>query len=191
MRIGMDLDDTITKTDEILFKYAKIYNKEEKILFNINREEWNLTKAFGWNEENIKEFFSKYLKSIYEKAEIKENAKERINKLKDDGNEIIIITARDTKSLKEVQEVCKDWLINNKINVDKIVVDGEDKAQKCLENKIDIFIDDNICNCENVYNNLKIPVLLMNSRYNKDYQNPKIKRVYNWNEIYNEICKYK
>ena len=191
MRIGIDLDDTITKTDEILFKYAKIYNEEEKILFNINREEWNLTKAFGWNEENIKGFFSKYLKSIYEKAEIKENAKERINKLKDDGNEIIIITARDTKSLKEVHEVCKDWLINNKINVDKIVVDGEDKAQKCLENKIDIFIDDNICNCENVYNNLKIPVLLMNSRYNKDYQNPKIKRVYNWNEIYNEICKYK
>ena len=191
MRIGIDLDDTITKTDEILFKYAKIYNEEEKILFNINREEWNLTKAFGWNEENIKEFFSKYLKSIYEEAEIKENAKERINKLKDDGNEIIIITARDTKSLKEVHEVCKDWLINNKINVDKIVVDGENKAQKCLENKIDIFIDDNICNCENVYNNLKIPVLLMNGRYNKDYQNPKIKRVYNWNEIYNEICKYK
>lgn len=191
MRIGIDLDDTITKTDEILFKYAKIYNEEEKILFNINREEWNLTKAFGWNEENIKEFFSKYLKSIYEEAEIKENAKERINKLKDDGNEIIIITARDTKSLKEVHEVCKDWLINNKINVDKIVVDGEDKAQKCLENKIDIFIDDNIGNCENVYNNLKIPVLLMNGRYNKDYQNPKIKRVYNWNEIYNEICKYK
>ena len=191
MRIGIDLDDTITKTDEILFKYAKIYNEEEKILFNINREEWNLTKAFGWNEENIKEFFSKYLKSIYEEAEIKENAKERINKLKDDGNEIIIITARNTKSLKEVHEVCKDWLINNKINVDKIVVDGEDKAQKCLENKIDIFIDDNICNCENVYNNLKIPVLLMNGRYNKDYQNPKIKRVYNWNEIYNEICKYK
>ena len=191
MRIGIDLDDTITKTDEILFKYAKIYNEEEKILFNINREEWNLTKAFGWNEENIKEFFSKYLKSIYEEAEIKENAKERINKLKDDGNEIIIITARDTKSLKEVHKVCKDWLINNKINVDKIVVDGKDKAQKCLENKIDIFIDDNICNCENVYNNLKIPVLLMNGRYNKDYQNPKIKRVYNWNEIYNEICKYK
>lgn len=191
MRIGIDLDDTITKTDEILFKYAKIYNEEEKILFNINREEWNLTKAFGWNEENIKGFFSKYLKSIYEKAEIKENAKEKINALKNDGNKIIIITARDTKSLKEVHEVCKDWLINNKINVDKIVVDGGNKAQKCLENKIDIFIDDNICNCENVYNNLKIPVLLMNSRYNKDYQNPKIKRVYNWNEIYNEICKYK
>lgn len=191
MRIGIDLDDTITKTDEILFKYAKMYNEEEKILFKINRGEWDWNKAFGWNEENIKEFFSKYLKSIYEEAEIKENAKERINKLKDDGNEIIIITARDTKSLKEVHDVCKDWLINNKINVDKIVVDGEDKAQKCLENKIDIFIDDNICNCENVYNNLKIPVLLMNSRYNKEYQNPNIKRVYNWNEIYNEICKYK
>ena len=27
----------------------------------------------------------------------------------------------------------------------------------------------------------------MNSIYNKDYENPNIKRVYNWKEIYNEI----
>lgn len=191
MRIGIDLDDTITKTDEILFKYAKMYNEEEKILFKINRGEWDWNKAFGWDEEKCETFFSRYLKKIFEEAEIKENAKEKINALKNDGNKIIIITARDTKSLKEVHKVCENWLINNKVNVDKIVVDGEDKVQKCLENKIDIFIDDNVYNCESVYNNLKIPVLLMNSRYNKDYQNPKIKRVYNWNEIYNEICKYK
>ena len=191
MRIGIDLDDTITKTDEILFKYAKMYNEEEKILFKINRGEWDWNKAFGWDEEKCETFFSRYLKKIFEEAEIKENAKEKINALKDDGNKIIIITARDTKSLKEVHKVCENWLINNKVNVDKIVVDGEDKAQKCLENKIDIFIDDNVYNCESVYKNLKIPVLLMNSRYNKEYQNPNIKRVYNWNEIYNEICKYK
>lgn len=191
MRIGIDLDDTITKTDEILFKYAKMYNKEEKILFKINRGEWDWNKAFGWDEEKCETFFSRYLKKIFEEAEIKENAKEKINALKNGGNKIIIITARDTKSLKEVHKVCENWLINNKVNVDKIVVDGEDKAQKCLENKIDIFIDDNVYNCESVYKNLKIPVLLMNSRYNKEYQNPNIKRVYNWNEIYNEICKYK
>lgn len=191
MRIGIDLDDTITKTDEILFKYAKKYNEEEKILFKINRGEWDWNKAFGWDEEKCETFFSRYLKKIFEEAEIKENAKEKINALKKDGNKIIIITARDTKSLKEVHKVCENWLINNKVNVDKIVVDGEDKAQKCLENKIDIFIDDNVYNCESVYKNLKIPVLLMDSRYNKDYQNSNIKRVYNWNEIYNEICKYK
>ena len=191
MRIGIDLDDTITKTDEILFKYAKMYNEEEKILFKINRGEWDWKKAFGWDEEKCETFFLRYLKKIFEEAEIKENAKEKINALKNGGNKIIIITARDTKSLKEVHKVCENWLINNKVNVDKIVVDGEDKAQKCLENKIDIFIDDNVYNCESVYKNLKIPVLLMNSRYNKEYQNPNIKRVYNWNEIYNEICKYK
>ena len=191
MRIGIDLDDTITKTDEILFKYAKKYNEEEKILFKINRGEWDWNKAFGWDEEKCETFFSRYLKKIFEEAEIKENAKEKINELKKVGNKIIIITARDTKSLKEVHKVCENWLINNKVNVDKIVVDGEDKAQKCLENKIDIFIDDNVYNCESVYKNLKIPVLLMDSRYNKDYQNSNIKRVYNWNEIYNEICKYK
>ena len=191
MRIGIDLDDTITKTDEILFKYAKMYNEEEKILFKINRGEWDWNKAFGWDEEKCETFFLRYLKKIFEEAEIKENAKEKINALKNGGNKIIIITARDTKSLKEVHKVCENWLINNKVNVDKIVVDGEDKAQKCLENKIDIFIDDNVYNCESVYKNLKIPVLLMNSRYNKEYQIPNIKRVYNWNEIYNEICKYK
>lgn len=44
-----------------------------------------------------------------------------------------------------------------------------------------------IYNCETVYNLLKIPVFLMNSRYNKNYKNEKIKRVYNWNQIYKEI----
>ena len=33
MIIGIDLDDTIAKTEETLFKYAKIYNKEENILY--------------------------------------------------------------------------------------------------------------------------------------------------------------
>ena len=56
MRIGIDLDDTITKTDEILFKYAKKYNEEEKILFKINRGEWDWNKAFGWDEENQRKY---------------------------------------------------------------------------------------------------------------------------------------
>lgn len=30
MRIGIDLDDTITKTDEILFKYAKCITKKKR-----------------------------------------------------------------------------------------------------------------------------------------------------------------
>ena len=71
MRIGIDLDDTITKTDEILFKYAKKYNEEEKILFKINRGEWDWNKAFGWDEEKCETFFSRYLKKIFEEAEIK------------------------------------------------------------------------------------------------------------------------
>ncbi len=46
-----------------------------------------------------------------------------------------------------------------------------------------------IYHCENVYNKLNIPVLLMDSPYNKKYKNDKIKRVFNWREIYKEIKK--
>ena len=80
MIIGIDLDDTIAKTEETLFKYAKIYNKEENILYKIDRNKWDWNKAFGWNDKNVEKFFEKYLRKIFKEVEIKEQAKEQPQK---------------------------------------------------------------------------------------------------------------
>lgn len=141
MNIGIDLDDTISKTDKMLYKYAKKFNKENKIKYKIRKNEWDFDKAFGWNEENEKDFFSKYIKCVFESVKIKKNAKKYINILKKD-NKIFIITARSEQNVKNVLTICKEWLEKYGVKVDKIIVDGNDKANQCRQNNIDIFIDD-------------------------------------------------
>ena len=44
-------------------------------------------------------------------------------------------------------------------------------------------------NCENVYKKLNIPTFMFDSVYNKKQENTHIKRVFSWEQIYNEIHK--
>ena len=68
MKIGFDIDDTITNSSEVFVKYATQYNYLKSIKFPINTNELNLTLAFGWNEENKKEFNKLYLKKVLNEA---------------------------------------------------------------------------------------------------------------------------
>ena len=142
MNIGIDLDDTIANTAESFLKYGKKFNEERNIEHKIMQKEWDFDKAFGWNEENIEDFLKTYLEDLFVGLKPKEDAARIINKLREEGNKIIIITARSVDHIENVYEICKDWLGKYNINVDKIETDGKDKALKCKENNIDIFIDD-------------------------------------------------
>ena len=55
-----------------------------------------------------------------------------------------------------------------------------------IENNIDVFIDDHVDFCEGVSKN-GTKVFMFDSPYNKE--ETRYKRVYSWNEIYNEIKK--
>lgn len=43
-----------------------------------------------------------------------------------------------------------DWLNKNDIYFDKLIVNARDKKRVCIEENIDILIDDSISNCKNV-----------------------------------------
>ena len=191
MNIGIDLDDTIAETADSFLKYAKKFNKDRKINYKIKQKEWDFDKAFGWNEQHIQDFIQEYLEELFIELEPKKDAVEIIKKLKEEGNQIIIITARSVDHVKNVKKKNERWLKKHNINFDKLETDAKNKAIKCEENSIDIFIDDGVYHCESVYNELKIPVLLMDSIYNKGYKNKAIKRVYNWQEIDEEINRIK
>lgn len=73
------------------------------------------------------------------------------------------------------------------LDFDKLIVNSQKKEIDCLENNVEVFIDDSFKNCINVYNKLHIPVFLFDSRYNKYNSYPEIERVYSWDEIYTKI----
>lgn len=190
MNIGIDLDDTINNLADQFLYYAKKYNEEKSIKHVIQENEWDYDKAFGWSLEHQKNFYKTYIKDVLINATIKQNASEIINKLKEEGNKIIIITARCKENHKKMDEITKNWLEENNINYDKLVLNSDNiKAQRCIENNIDVFIDDGINNCIQVYEKLKIPTYMFNSIYNQKQENTHIKRVFSWKQIYDEIQK--
>lgn len=189
MVIGIDLDDTINDLATIITKYGMEYNEQHNIQHEINPNEWDFDKAFGWTETDEIYFRKIYFPKILIEAEPKEKAPEIINKLKEEGHDIIIITARSLDHEPNMIKTSEEWLERYKIKYDNLVINSQNKAEKCLENKVDIFIDDGFNNCYNVYTNAKIPVYIFNSNYNQKQYHPGIERVYSWEEVYEIIQK--
>ena len=184
MNIGIDIDDTINNLHDILIIKGTEFNKKQKILFEINSDKWNWDEAFGWDEKTAHKFLTENIEESYLNAKIKDNAKDIINKLHEEGNKIFIITSRSKIHCKNPYEISEKWLKKHGILYDKLITDAMDKAKACRENNIDVFIDDHVDFCKDVSKE-KIKVLMFNSPYNQN--ETKYKRVNNWIEVYENI----
>lgn len=184
MNIGIDIDDTINNLHDILIIKGTEFNKSENIVFDINPNAWNWDKAFGWDEEKVTKFLNENIEDSYLTASIKENAADIINRLYKDGNKIFIITSRSKKHCSDPYGVSERWLKKQNIKYNKLIVGAVDKASVCMENDIDIFIDDHVDFCEGV-SKTNTKVLMFNSPYNQN--ETRYKRVNTWEEVYNNI----
>lgn len=189
MRIGIDIDDTMTDIKDQLtsaaVKYAKSLNKN---IINTNNDivdtynNGNIyQELFDFTYEELKYFLGTIQEEITDNAIPRENCVSVINQLHKDGNEIYVITARDQEFHKDPYLQSKKWLEKNSIYFDKLIVNARDKSMICVENNIDLLIDDNISNCFNAIN-LGIDVILFGKEKNKE-----IKTFHTWTEIYNYI----
>ena len=96
MVLGIDMDDTICSTNELIIEVADKYDKEVlggSGVKDINAYEF--TEMMGWEKDMKGQFFADRLEYIMDNAEIKPSAKEVINK----GWKIIIISFRKDKYL--------------------------------------------------------------------------------------------
>lgn len=185
MRIGIDIDDTITNSWEYL---KPIYEKE----FDIKINDTSLPYYKAVNEKidlTFDEFAGRLNKYDYLKTNIpiKTDAIEILNKLKQEGHTIIFITARG-KTYKDPYKITKEYLDKFNIPYDKIILEAWDKSISCQEEEIDLFIDDSPKHCEEVIDN-GIDVLMMETNYNKNYS--QFKHVANWYQVYDYIEVYK
>lgn len=191
MRIGIDIDDTLTNVKAELIKagenYARSLGKDIKVDKNFEDKNNNGNKwqeMFQFNYEELKYFLKDIQESITNKAKPRENVVEVINKLKNDGNEIIIITARDSEFHDDPYKYSKDWLDKNNIYYDKLVVNARNKEDSCIEEKIDLFIDDSESNCLKV-NKAGIKTIRVCNEIENNNSN--LICFNNWNDIYSFI----
>lgn len=179
MRIGIDIDDTITNTCEFMTKLiASYFNVKIDYLIKNNIFYFNLDTNFG---NKAKNFYLSVFENNLLNIPVKKYAKEVINKLKAEGNKIIIITSREDDKYSDPITSTKKQLELYGINYDKLLC-TRDKRKACIDENIDIFIDDSIRNTNSVKNIVK-DVYLFTTIYNRNFDVP-LKRVNDWIQIY-------
>ena len=195
MNIGIDIDDTIANTYDVLFKYVQEYTIHDIVT---DREKTNrdmIARMYRTNFRNgdkkqDKEFFNRYYEKTVLKVKPKINAIENIKKLKEEGNQIYLITARFPSEKFNIEELTKGWLKKYDIPYDKLILNSENKVITAKEHCIDIFVDDNIKNCTEMAK-VGIKTYIMDTIVNKDFIDENIERVYSWSQLYQKIEDYK
>ena len=185
MKIGIDVDNTITDTLPLLKKYCEEYNnKVIKRNLSMNEEGFSLYNLYEWTEDEKTEFLEKYINEIRKKVNIKQNAQKVIKKLKQEGNTIYIITARKYIKGESPYKITQEFLQKNNIQYDELVIQT-DKKQFCIDNNIEILIDDEPQNINSVSE--VIPVIVFEALYNKKCNGNNIIKVNTWDEVYSII----
>lgn len=190
MKIGIDIDNVISNfNDELLKEYLK-HDKELRNTGIINKDVFIRYGMFDWTEKEETEFYKNSIERIAIKLKPIHRATETIKKLKEDGNEIIIISGRNNGEYNNPYKLTEEWLAKYNIVYDKLILTNaynkEEKANVCKENNIDIMIEDSTQTAVNI-EKVGTKVLFMNTRYNKNNEN--FEKVSNWKEIYSKISK--
>jgi len=177
MNIGIDMDNTICSTSEKILEYEEKFIKQEKISSDIL-----------WEDALYKtKFLNIYLERIYNEAKLKECAREVINILKKQKNKIYIITARTGNYVSDIYKITNNYLLKNEIVADGIFINGKDKVDICINNNIDIMIEDSRYNYDRLIDN-KIRTILFDEH---DKNTDVIDRVLKRNDISNKINEMK
>ncbi len=191
MNIGIDIDDTISNTFETFLPYMQKFvcqdlNRKLDLNLSSRTDYYNIMEKYNLSEDEARTFWVNYYVQILENVRPRESAVEVINSLKEKGNKIILITARFDDGIVNVKAITEKWLEVNKINYDKLIINSHNKLETAKEEKIDIFIDDSIRNCEMVSSG-NIKSYMFSTQNNNYYENENIEKVISWNELYEKI----
>ncbi|WP_196802958.1 HD domain-containing protein [Candidatus Stoquefichus massiliensis] len=182
MNIGIDIDDTLTNSFDYFMPYVAEYFgvsinelKEKKISYGNLPEEWKKDEVG---------FCQTYYDQIVPMTPFKKDAVWGIEKLRELGHKIIIITARSYELYTDPYQTTKQELMNGQIVYDQLIC-TMNKAQACIQENISVLIDDHIGNCL-AANQQGIAAIVFNSAANLNEQ-VEWNRVSNWHEAIMEI----
>jgi len=192
MRLGIDLDGVVFDSEKDFRIYSELYDMMElKQNSKIDEKDMKIERRFNWTEEQLLEFFNKYHGMIVEQSNYMPGAELILKKLKEEGHDLIIITARGVSN-KEIIELTEKRLERDNMNIfEKSCFAAEDKAEVCKKENIDIMIDDSNINCKNTSENQIKTIYLKDAPSYDMEENEYLKVLYNWGEIYRYIKEMK
>ena len=188
MVIGIDLDGVVYQTENWFRDYSEQYNKliGGKV---IRPDELKISDRYDWEKEDLWQFLNDCFYEVEQNAPLYPKAKEIIDKLKKD-NKIVFITNRGRISEEEIK-LTLERLGEDNIPYDNIIFKQKSKLQACLDNNVDLMIDDYYKVIDELSDN-GIRCLYFRDKRNKSSKN-NVLEVYSWTEIdsfINEITNF-
>lgn len=193
MNIGIDIDGVLTDLEKFIIDYGIKFCLEEGLKVNIKKIGYDERETFNWTQEQADMFWERYFTRYVLNEPQRMFATEVINKLREQGNKIYIITARNEYGLSKeyygkMQELTKKWLNKQNIVYDKLIfARDEEKILRCKENNIEVMIEDSPKNIKDI--SRKINVIKFNCKYNEDIEGNNIFTAYSWWHIFKIIDK--
>ena len=197
MNIGIDVDGVLVDIEGYQLKYGKEYFLKVHNKSIINPKAFDIEQIFDCSHKEREKFWQKYIWGYCLNEPPFPNAPECISKLHKEGHKIVLITGRahtieDNITGKLFRFMLKHWLKKNKFVYDDIIYCSEkesstDKLKACIDNDIDIMIDDKPENLLALVDKLK--VICYPAIWNQDVDNEYFIRVDGWNEVYEYVSK--
>ena len=129
---------------ERLKKLAEYFGVDEAELWERNISVDNL--PYPWKKE-LFNFCRVYSDRVVPDTPFKPDAVWAVDELRSRGHRIVIITARTTSHYTDPYATSAEELKRAGIHYDKLIC-ATDKADACVEENIDVLIDDYIPNCD-------------------------------------------
>ena len=187
MKIGIDIDGVILDYERVLKTYGDLYDfielKKDGI---INRNEHYLRNRYDWTDEERMKFVNKYFLKLSKQTSLIPGAKDVIDMLQKEGNELIIISARGGM-IEEMKDVAIEKFEEEGIAFNKYYWKQDDKLEVAKKEKIDVMIDDSYDVCKKLSSNGIKTIYFRDKEMKVLEQNENLKEVSNWGEIYRYI----
>lgn len=187
MKIGIDIDGVILNSEELfrikgeLYDLLKLHKKGV-----INKKGFLNSERYDWTNEELENFREKYFIEGTKEAPLMPGVKEVLELLRNDGHELIIITARGL-TVKGMKEAGEKKLDESNLKFDKYYWSIENKLDVCIKENIDVMIDDKASICKQISENKIKSLYFRNVNIEILQENDYLKEVNNWGEIYRYI----
>lgn len=189
MIIAVDLDGVVFDTENYYRTYSHLYDIALIKNGMIDGTEMGVHKRYGWNNDQANEFYEKYTAQVLSDAPFNPGARYVLRELKKQGHTLICVTLRGYYRQCEI-DITEQRLKENNIVFDKIIYNQSNKLEVCLQEKIDLIIDDNPKTIQMMAEN-NIKCLHFKGAGLKSVTHPNVVQVQNWGDVYENILKLK
>ncbi|RKD26837.1 hypothetical protein BEP19_16440 [Ammoniphilus oxalaticus] len=176
--MGIDIDGTLTEFDSFIPYFNELLGKQVKPEEIV---QYDLHEIFEMDYDDFSKLFDEHSAPVYEQSHPRSCAQEELKWI-DDHYNIVYITAR----LEEFEELTEKWIKEHGFPNSPIVCTGtHNKIPAIKEYHVNYMVEDRLENALHIWEELSVPVFLIDTPYNQATLPSGVHRVTNWREVTN------